>query len=238
MTRNIVFVIILFALFSKPEICCLAQTWSFVSVSNKIEQDTMKNRQLLYNGISWTNRYHRIEGDQFLFSPLFMPGTVSMNGKTFKNVRIKYDVFSDEIITPLNMEDILQVNKEMVDSFSIYFEDKLYRFTNIRNDTLKELTGYVNILYNGNTPFYVKYKKSISPSSSPKSDGHFIQNHMMFLVKDNQVYNINGTRTIFRVLNADIDQIRNFIKKNKLKISKKIPESFVPVIMFYDSIQQ
>jgi hypothetical protein len=206
--------------------------------SNIPDQDTVIERQLLYNGIIWTNRYHRIEGDQFLFSGFFIPGTVSIDGKTFQNVRIKYDILSDEIITPVNSEDILQLNKEMVDSFTISFEDKVYRFTNFRNDTLKGLTGYVNLLYKGCSSFYVKYTKSVSPSFTPKSDGNFIENHIMYLMKDNLVYPINGTRTLFRVLNADKEQIRNFINKNKLRISKKNPESFVPVIRFYDSISQ
>lgn len=154
------------------------------------------------------------------------------------NVRIKYDILADEIIIPVNSEDILQLNKEMVDSFTISFEDKVYRFTNIRNDTLKGFAGYVNLLYKGSSSFYVKYIKTISPSFTPKSDGNFIQNHRMYLVKDNQIHPINGTRTLFRVLNADKELIRNYIKKNKLRISKKNPESFVPVIRFYDSISQ
>jgi hypothetical protein len=58
----------------------------------------------------------------------------------------------------------------------------------------------------------------------------------MYLVKDKIVYPISGTKTLFRVLNAEKGQLRNFIRKNKLKISKKIPESFVPVIRFYDRI--
>ena len=206
--------------------------------SNTSVQDTIKERQVLYKGIIWKNKYHRIQGDQFLFSDLFLPGSVTINGKIFKNVRIKYDIFSDEIITPVNSEVILQLNKEMVDSFTISFEDKVYRFTNIRNDTLKNFTGYINLIYKGSSAFYVKYKKLISPSNTPKSDGYFIQNHMMYLMKDNIVYPIKGTKTLYKSLNADKKQIRNYIKKNKLKVSKKIPESFVPVIRYYDSIGQ
>jgi hypothetical protein len=207
-------------------------------VTGTTKQDTIVERQLLYNGIVWTNRYRRMEGDQFLFSGFFLPATISINGKTFKNVKVKYDIFSDEIITPVNAEDILQLNKEMVDSFAISFEDKVYRFINIRNDTSGGFTGYINLLYKGNSAFYVKYKKLLSLESTQTSDGHFIVNQMLFFVKDSLVYPINGTKTLFRILNTDKEQIRNFIKKNKLRISKKIPESFVPVIRFYDSISK
>jgi hypothetical protein len=202
------------------------------------QQDTISQRQVLYNGIVWKNIYHRIKGDQFLFSGFFMPGTVSINGRTFKNVRYKYDIFSDEIITPVNSEVILRLNKEMVDSFSIAYEDKVYKFINIRNDTIKGFTGYANLLYKGSSSFYVKYRKSISPSSTTKSDGDFIQDQSMYLVKDSQIYPIKGTRSLYKVLTEEKEQIRSYIKKNKLRISKKMPESYVPVIRFYDSISQ
>lgn len=139
-------------------------------LSNLTEQDTLKERQILYNGIVWENKYHRIKEDQFLFSNFFLPGTISINGRTFKNLRIRYDIFSDEITIPINLEEIVQLNKEMVDSFTLSFEDKIYRFTNILNDTLKSFTGYIKLLYKGSSAFYVKYKKSISPYSTPKSD--------------------------------------------------------------------
>jgi hypothetical protein len=238
LNKNIFLIIILFTISVGTGLYGINPGGMINNYCNLPEQDTIQERQVLYNGIIWTNRYHRIEGDQFLFSGFFMPGTVSINGKTFQNVRIKYNILEDEIITPVNIEDILQLNKEMVDSFSISFEDKIYRFINIRSDTLKDLTGYVNILYKGNTSFFVKHIKTITPSFTSKSDGNFIENHRMYLVKDNLVHTINGTRTLFRVLNADKEQIRNFIKKNKLRISKKNPESFVPVIRFYDSISQ
>jgi hypothetical protein len=115
--------------------------------SNISEQDTIRERQLLYNGILWKNMYHRIKEDQFLFSDYFLPGTLSINGQTFKNLKIRYDIYSDEILIPLNLEDIVQVNKEMVDSFTISFENKVYKFTRFREEALKGLNGYVNVLY-------------------------------------------------------------------------------------------
>jgi hypothetical protein len=238
MNRNIFLILILFLISVRTSLYGINAGEGIGTYSNLAKQDTIKERQLLYNGIIWKNRYHRIEGDQFLFSGFFLPGTISVNGKTFKDLRLKYDIYSDEIITPLNRENILQLNKEMVDSFTLTFEDKVYRFTNIRNDTLKGFVGYINILYKGRSGFYVKYIKSISPESTPKGDGYFIQNQVMYLMKDNLFYPINGSRSLFKILNKNTEQIRSLIRKNKLKLSKKIPESYVPVIRFYDSISQ
>jgi hypothetical protein len=39
-----------------------------------------------------------------------------------------------------------------------------------------------------------------------------------------------------KVLINDKEMIKNYIKINKLRISEKEPESFIPVIRYYDSI--
>lgn len=206
--------------------------------SNISEQDTIKVRQILYNGILWKNRYHKIKEDQFLFSNFFLSGTISINGKTFEKIRIRYDIYLDEITIPINREEILQLNKEMVDSFTISFENKVYKFTKINEDVLKGYRGYINVLYKGGSSLYVKYKKEISPSVTAQYDGEFYQTHQIYFVKDSIIYPITNIKDLFKVLKEDEVQIRNFIKKNKLRVSKKIPESFVPVIMYYDSMSK
>lgn len=210
-------------------------------LSNITEQDTLKENQSLYTGKMWTNKYHRIIGDHFLFSNYFLPGTVSTNGKTFKNLLIRYDIYSDEIMIPVNREGIVQLNKEMIDSFSINFENKVHKFIKIQEDTLngfKDFKGFVYVLYNRKSAFYIKYKKIISTNITDKSDGEFIQTHKIYLVKDKIVHPITTKNDLYKALNEDNVQIRNYLKSNKLKVSKNRPESFIPVIRFYDSISQ
>ena len=201
-------------------------------------QDTLQIHQFIFRGVLWKNKYRRIQGDQFLFSDFFLPGTVTISGKTFKNLRIKYDILSDELITPLNNEIIIQLNKEMVDSFTIIFENKTFKFTNIRGNTLKGFKGYANILYNGRSSLLVNYKKNIRPAFTEHYDGEFYQTQQIYIIKDSIFYHLDGVNDLFEVVNADKVQIKNFISKNKLKVSKKIPESFLPVIRYYDSLSQ
>jgi hypothetical protein len=202
------------------------------------DQDSIRERQILYNGTVWTNRYHRIRGDQFLFSAFFIPSAVTINGKTFNNVRIKYDIYADEIITPVNREDILQLNKEVVDSFTINSENKIYKFTNVMADTMKSFKGYVSVLYKGKSALYLKYIKTITPFVTTEYDGSFNQISILYFRRGNEIYPIKSISDLLKILSIQKDQIRNFIKKNKLKVSKKIPDSFIPVIRFYDSISQ
>jgi hypothetical protein len=70
------------------------------------------------------------------------------------------------------------------------------------------------------------------------TDGEFFQTNRIYFMKDSTIHLITRTNDLFRILNEDKIQLRNYIKKNKLKVSKKVPESFVPVVRFYDSLSQ
>jgi hypothetical protein len=198
--------------------------------------DTIQNRQDLYNGIKWTNKYRKFDVSQFLFSDLFLQGTVTMNSKTYKNVRLKYDIVNDEIITPVSLQDIVQLNKEMVDSFSLVFDGKRYSFVNIKKDTLDNLSGYLQQLYMGNSSLFVKHKKSYLTSADPDSEGTFNESHTIYFVTGDYFHNLTGRKSLYKVLRGDrVDEVKSFIRENKLKVSKKIPSSFTGVIRYYDA---
>lgn len=241
MNRMVFICILLLTISARNRLLDISLNGSVTLFSTLTEQDTLKENQTLYSGKVWKNMYRRVNGDQFLFTNYFLPGTVSIAGKTFKNLLIRYDIYSDEIMIPVNFEEIVQLNKEMIDSFSITFENKVFRFIKIQEDTLNGLKGYIdyfNVLYKKESALYIKYKKEISPNITDKSDGEFIETHKFYLVKDKIIYPITTKNDLYNALNVDKLQIKNYLKYNKIKVSKKSPESFIPIIRFYDSISQ
>ncbi|MCK4700652.1 MAG: hypothetical protein KAT38_09970 [Bacteroidales bacterium] len=53
--------------------------------------------QDLVNGIQYSNRYMRSEGHPYFLEDRFMNGSVSINGKIYQNVQLKYDLFSQRV---------------------------------------------------------------------------------------------------------------------------------------------
>ena len=230
----LVFVLSVFvttSLYSKPELGKSLPGQIQIS-----QQDSLKEDQVLYNGILWHNLYHKIKGNQFLFSDDFLPGSLIINSKSYNNLGISYDIYNDEIITLTNHGSILQLNKEMVDSFALVFNFKTYRFKNAMEDSLTVIKGYVNVLYKGKSSLYVKYKKEIQLLAVDYKYDLFFQTYRIYFLKDGIIHQISNKSELLKLLYEDKAQIKEFIKKNKLKISKKEPESFVPVIRYYDSI--
>ncbi|TAL66172.1 MAG: hypothetical protein EPN88_08900 [Bacteroidetes bacterium] len=209
---------------------------SVIPVYNPL--DTLMKSQILYNGRIWQNLYYMVKGDQFLFSKMFLPGSLTMKGKTFKDVSLMYDIFKDEILTPIYPGGILQLNKEMVDSFSVTFQNKKYQFTKIQVDSLKGSKGYFNVIYVGKTALYVRYIKKIEKLGDEEMYDKFYQVTRIYFEKDYILYLINGKNDLIKVLIDEKELIKNFIRKNKITISKEEPESFIAVIRYYDTIRK
>jgi hypothetical protein len=237
MSRRKLFYLILFVLLAGPgQNNCLVFGESLII--KKIQQDPLKENQNLYIGKVWQNLFTHVKGDQFLFSKVYLSGSVTVNGNTYKNININYDIYNDEITIPKNTGGIIQLNKEMVDSFSLIFEMKDFHFKNTDGDSLPGIKGFVNILYEGKSALYVKYKKEIQLLAIDDKYDLFFQTHKIYLVKKGIVYLLNGKNDLFKALQEDKIQIKAFMKKNGIRVSKKVPASFVPVIRYYDSLIQ
>lgn len=200
-------------------------------------QDTLKERQILYNGLLWTNKYHKFDGNQYLFSDIFLPGSLYFNNHIFRDLELRYDIVSDEIMIPQSLDLIVQLNKEMVDSFTLVFEKKEYRFINLREDTLLGFSGYFNVLYRGRSALYSRYIKTIATVITDKSNGYFNEMMQLILVSDGKSYKISKLRDILNQVPRESDRIRHFVREKRLKVSIKNPDSFIPVIRYYDSLK-
>jgi hypothetical protein len=193
-------------------------------------------RQMLYNGRVWRNLYSKIRGDQFLFSNDFVPGTVTISNNLFKVDKLKYDIYNDELLIVTDKGIILQLNKEVTDRFSLDFPNKSYRFKRIDRDSTNDLNGYVNVLYEGNVSLFVRYKKSILLLAVDNKYDIFDQVQKIYLKKGNELFTVNSRRIFFNLLKDHKQQVKSFMRSGKIRVSKVDPESFVPVVKYYDNL--
>lgn len=196
-------------------------------------------KQILFNGKIWVNIYHMTEGHQFFSSRDFVQGSVSMSGKTFNNpaLRFKLDLVNDELLLSADMSTVLQLNKEMVDFFTLDFEGRTARFVKLEAGSDNPLDGYYHVLHNGTTKLYVSYRKELRLRTSVGERDTFIQSHTVYLVKEGIPYKIAGRADLLRLLADKRIQLRKHIRSEKIRISRNIPGSIVPLLEFYDNLE-
>jgi hypothetical protein len=203
--------------------------------SSSALQDTV-DRQLLLNGRVWRNLFYKVRGTQFLFSDSFIQGDVVINGRTFRDCSLKYDLVNDELLTKAGQNIIIQLNKEMVESFTLNYNLSVWTFVRPERDSLKELDGYVNLLYSGNSALYAKYRKVILLLSVDNKYDEFSQVQKIYLKKGGKLYSIGNKNDVIDLYSDFRQQIKSFLRTSKIKISRKQPESFVPLVRFCDKL--
>lgn len=199
--------------------------------------DTLDN-QVLYNGKLWRNTYSRVRGYPFLFSDDFLTGTVTIGGKTFEKVRIKYDIYNDELVALSDKGFIIQVNKEVVDAFSLRWQEKDFIFRKMDSDSLKNSDSYVNAAAEGDILLFVRYRKEILNLAVDNKYDQFNQSHRIYVLKNGEKQFVNSKKELLSLLNDRKQEIRTFINSNKLKVSRKNPESFRAVVEYYNDLKK
>jgi len=192
--------------------------------------------QVLYNGRAWRNLFYKVKGDQFLFSPEFLSGSVTIDGKRFNNIPLKYDIYNDELLTITDHGIILQLNKEMIDLFTINYENRILNFKKLGADSINSLSGYVNVLYDGGTSLYIKYRKEILLLAVENKYDMFNPVNRVFVEKDGEIEKVDSKGELLKLFEDQKHQVRSFIRSNNLRISRKDPESYRPVIEYYDKL--
>jgi hypothetical protein len=237
MIRNnyLVFIIINLIIFNS--ISGIYPSEAISSDSDFLRQDTINENQFLYNGRIWRNLYPTIKENQFLFSKEFLAASVTIRGKTFSDVRIKYDIFTDEIITPFAPAGMLQLNKLMVDSFSLIFQNKNYHFIRIPDGNTAFPGGFYHVVYKGKNTLYARYTKKIEKLADKEEFDKFYPINRIYIEQEGKLFNIAGKNDLFRVLNVSKKEVRQFMRENNTRISNEDPFSYIPFLRFIDDLK-
>ena len=78
----------------------------------------------LYNGILYQSKYpETVKGDQYFSSPEYLNGEVLIRGVIFKNIKLNYDVYKQEVLLKYtnlsNGINIISISKAWLESFTI-----------------------------------------------------------------------------------------------------------------------
>jgi hypothetical protein len=204
---------------------------------DEVKFDSLPVNQIINNGRIWRDLYASVKGDQFLFTNEFLSGQVTMNGKTYGTPKLRYDILNDEIMTVTDKGHILQLNKEMVESFTLTYLFRIYNFTKTEPDSLSKVSGYFNVLYKGRTTLYIRYYKEISKRGPGKNYEDFVQADRVYVIKDGIFYQVRNNRDFKIILSDKKNEIKAYLKENRMMISRKSPDTYVPVLEYYDTLK-
>ena len=197
--------------------------------------------QLFLNGRIWHNQYGKVFGDQFFLTNSYLKGSATVNGIRYENLDLQYDIASDELILKRESSPVIIMNKEFVDSFTLSFGGRKYKIINERTDTNIIHSGYINVLYDGPSGLYVKYSKKIQPLAVDGRYDLFYEEKRIYIKNGHLFTRVENRKDLYALMDDRKKELKEFVRNTRSgnnRISKKDPESIIPVLRYYDSIMK
>jgi len=151
--------------------------------------------QDLVNGIQYSNRYMRSEGNPYFQEDSFKNGSVSINGKIYQNVQLKYDLFSQRV--EIKHDKILGRNyryitiSDRMEAFSL--GEYEFRKLNIQENPER----YYQVINTGHFTCLVHWEKKLVPlDNSAIYIDHFTHPRLYYWLELNSeiiAFNNRGT---------------------------------------------
>ncbi|MCJ7449264.1 MAG: hypothetical protein MUO72_16435 [Bacteroidales bacterium] len=223
-------------------------------ISQDLNQQKNYLRRLYYESVTVPNEM--INGKEYLpyFShskttPLLFSGQrlnaiLTIKNREFKNIRLQYDTYLDELIYTdttrmVNFEyPRIALNKDIVDGFNIEFngDSMLFKYLKFPENTENELeNGFYEVAYDGVTRFIIKHKSDKYIRQALNEYDYSPEGYILNGDKFKEIKNNKAFLQMFREWSAEI---KEFLKKSKININKAGKYDIIKVLVYIDSMKK
>jgi hypothetical protein len=177
-----------------------------------------------------------IKDNPYFQSDHFKPGSVFYDGILYTDVPLLYDQVEDAVIVQGNQCPIQLINKKL-SGFTL--NDHLFIWCD-RNDVndVKIQEGFYELLSKGRTGVLKREIKNLTKnlSESEGAERSVLVRTLYFIKINNRIYPINKTKDLIRSLMDKQNEIRMFIRNDKLKFRQDPETVLLRTTSFYDEL--
>lgn len=211
-------------------------------ISTYTDQVRRDTERLLYRPYEYLNgklHNHIINKNNhpYLGDNQWQSGKLMYIGETFDTELLKYDLESDHLIVlPYNTRDAypIAINRHELKGFT--FNDRRFIHSDrIDLPIFSIAPGYVEVLYDGDTKFYLKRKKTESLNNSARQI-EYRQQIKMILYKDGNYYRIRNRLGLLYRLRDNWKEVRRYVHEQGLRLYKYEYADAEKILEFYDNL--
>lgn len=212
-----------------------SQTNSEILLYSKFDSIVGKENLGLNNGPLSLNPYKTIrDNTMYLQNDRYTIGKINYDQQSYFNVKLKYDIFRDQIIlNPSGQPEHIGINliQDKTNSFSIY--NKNFVKINKNDTSLPEfVSGYYELIkISENFRLYIRHHKEIQNHVNDEGLYYsFKENNQYFIDYNTKFYEISSKNSIIKIFPNYKKQINDFYQKNR-SISKTDNDQFINSLM-------
>ena len=194
----------------------------------------IRDNAQIYHGSEYIRNGVKVSGFPFYQSDSLIPATISYQGLNYPPRPVLYDLGSDQLIIqnfPQNM--LVGMSPEKVDSFSIQSHVFIHLPINKYKGLVK--AGYYDCVLTGDPGVFVRREKRlIVPSSAEEI--RWVQYDYYYILYKNTIYAVTGKSDLLDLFNDRKDQLRKYIRSQKLDFKKNTEAALVMITNYYSHL--
>lgn len=204
---------------------------------NRISDSLFSQPHDLFNGIIYTS--DALPADHpFFLDNLWVEDSVYSSGAFTGKEIIKYNLLTDNVIILLETKGAsypVSINRSAILKFSV----NGHHFVHISDlpvqNQARLVPGYYEVLYTKNTGFYVRWTKSREINKQTLQN-EYKQEIRCYIRKDGLFYLIRNNRDLLEVLNDRRDDVKSFMRDNRLRFTPVKRGNAIRVLEYYDNL--
>jgi len=208
-------------------------------VANTVEfiNHTVGAQSGIYSGFEY--QYERINiGDAFYGTTRFAEGTVVFDDVLYPAIPMLYDIVKDELVLQtFDKLHLYTLESNRVSQFSFLGHDFIRIFEDSLNGAVIK-TGFYQRLYDGKTKAWSRNSKTIKEFTDYEHTlkQESVEKKQWFIYKEGIYFEVDGGKSIIKVLSDKKKEILQFIKKNKIRFKNNMDKALVQIVAHYDEI--
>jgi hypothetical protein len=184
---------------------------------------------------TFNDSYYGTLGHPFLFDSWCVGEVQLQDNIYYKNVKLKYNIYTDQLIYLRPLGDSVIVSQSKVKGFQLNIPTAR-KFKNLDN------TQYYEVLYEGKTALFTKWKKKILKADAKgaynagRRYDEFIEEKELWLQKTTETrVKVKKTKAFFiESFPEKSAELSAYIKENKLNMKEEA--AIVRLLQYYDSL--
>lgn len=190
----------------------------------------------LYNGSEYLEYAYTLqEGDPFFQLNTFVNGNITLDGMTFTNVPMLYDIVKDQVI----IQDFQRVYKINLPANRIQqFFLLSHLFVRLTGDSAEQLkTGFYDQLYKGKIALYAKREKRIMEKYANIQISKVVISENVYYIKKGGVYKtVKNKSSVLSVLKDKKKEVQQYWKTNNIKFKREPEKAMILAVRYYDQL--
>ncbi|MCS6796239.1 MAG: hypothetical protein RMJ97_10580 [Raineya sp.] len=193
---------------------------------------------------TWDSRYQGVKGHPFVKNVWENAQIISIDGKTYQDVPLKYDVYSNLAIIKNSKGDSIITEVTNIREFTL----KTSKMTFVKEplldnpDNIKNYGRLYEQLYKGSKVTLLKNHRKVllqadyqGGYSANRRYDELIEEYDYFLKKGNSIEKIKlNEKNLLKVLSDKEKELKEFLKKEKLNLKTEV--GVMKLLQFYETL--